>query len=211
MRFCIGGFDMRRISSLVVVIVAFAICLAIAVPALALLEDPSPDAVHATSTYNPALGDDVYWRWQWGNTLDPDMTFTTFPADTPEELQGMGFTSAAEGRTQTTGFIYEMRQVDNTGAEAATPTLVPGSSPSTGRNIDGTFQGELKTLLVGTFDIRSLVNEYGWLSDPTHPAGSGRARACGAPSTCSRTSSASRTRRRVRCPTSASISRLPLR
>ena len=160
---------MRRSSSLIAVAVAFVFCFAFASPALALMDDPT-FAVTSSSSYNPGIGDTAYWRWQWGNTLDPDITFLTFPADTADELHALGYFGAVEGRVQTTGFIYEMRQLDLTGSPAGIPTPVPGVSQVTGRNIMGTFQGTLKTLLVGSFDIRGLTDEYGWQNDPgTHP------------------------------------------
>ena len=136
--------------------------------AFALMEDPNFN-VGATSTYNPALGDDVYWRWQWGNSPEPDVTFTAFPSDTVEDLRGMGYESAAEGRTQTDGFWYEMRQMDTLGTFGVVPIPQPGTSDLTGRNVEGEFKGELKTLLVGGFDITGLSNEYGWVTDATHP------------------------------------------
>lgn len=160
---------MRRSSSLVLVAVAFLACLAFVSPALALLET---GPASGTSTYNPNIGDSAYWRWDWGNSLDPDVTFTAFPSDSAQELQDLGYAAAVDGRTQTTGFIYEMRQLRSDGAMPAV-SLVPGVSPSTGRSISGVFQGNLKTLLVGSFDIRTLVNDYGWHghTDANYPGG----------------------------------------
>jgi hypothetical protein len=136
-------------------------------PAFGLLESTD---IEGSSTYNPVLGDEVYWRWGWGNTMQPDFTLTSFPSDNAAELQGMGFQSAHAENVQTTGFIYEMRQMGADGSgDPPTPTV--GVSPLTGREIEGQFQGELKTLLVGDFDVAGMADQYGWLSDSNHPGG----------------------------------------
>ena len=138
---------MRRSSLLVAVIVAMSVLFS-ASSAFALMEDPNFQ-VQATSTYNPAIGNDVYWRWQWGNVLEPDVTFTAIPSDTKEDLWTLGFLSAADERQPTDGFVYEMRQLDTFGDWGVVPIPTPGSSSVTFRKLDGVFGDTLKSLRVG--------------------------------------------------------------
>ena len=70
-------------------VLSLLVCLLLLFPAsaVALMET---DEWSGSSAYNPNVGDYELWRWNWGNSLYPDLRFDKFPEDTPGELRALG-------------------------------------------------------------------------------------------------------------------------
>ncbi len=104
------------------------VCLtAVVTPAYASLED-TPTAESST---NPGVGDDA-WREAWGNSLDPDFTFTAVPSDSD---------------SPTIGFLYTLTR---------TPSAVPTDAYREGISWD-----PAGAMLGHTFDLDGLYADQG--------------------------------------------------
>lgn len=120
------------------------------------LEDPP----QTSSSTNPDHGvPSATWRYNWGNSLSPDMQVVTLPSD-----------GSADTGEQTLGFIYEIHQVD----QSDNCVLVPNSAliPSWGNSwLSPDPNG---TMLNTSFSIPAVVSREGWWSGPgAHRTGEG--------------------------------------
>lgn len=142
----------RSRSSLVVLTLVLVVALALPSVAMAAMEDPH-EAGWLTSKTNPAVGEDGTelarygtWRWQWGNSLEPNLNINPVPTDE----------DADHGEQwRTLGFIYEVRQVDPSGIGSATPVFGTSSrAPRDGEDFGSSMNG--------TFDIVATNHLWGW-------------------------------------------------
>lgn len=142
-------------SSLIALTLMLVAALALPSTAMAALEDPiPPDSLFSTT--NPAVGEDgtgwaarSTWRWSWGNSLHPDLRMSQVPSD-----EGGDFGE----QWRTIGFLYELRQVDPSGAGSETP--VWGASSRATKD-----SADYGPSMTNTFDIVSANHRFGWTPD----------------------------------------------